>query len=142
MVFEAHYPYWISIVLMMTGFYAVMATSNLVRKLIGLSLFQTSVLLLYVSAGKVTGGAVPIYEEGAALYSNPLPQVLMLTAIVVGIATLAVGLALVVRISDSYGTIEEDEIIAKDRAQFEAARKEAQDALNQEPKAEDKQNAE
>lgn len=128
-MFEAHYPYWISIILMMTGFYAVMATSNLVRKLIGLSLFQTSVLLLYVAAGKVMGGAVPIYEEGVELYSNPLPQVLMLTAIVVGISTLAVGLALVVRISDSYGTIEEDEILAKDRAQFEAARKEAQESL-------------
>lgn len=132
MSFAAHYPYWISILLMMTGFYAVMATSNLIRKLIGLSLFQTSVLLLYVSAGKVTGGAVPIYAEGVALYSNPLPQVLMLTAIVVGIATLAVGLALVVRINDSYGTCEEDEILAKDRAQFEAARKEAQKALNTE----------
>lgn len=117
-MFVAHYPYWISIVLMMSGFYAVMSTSNLIKKLIGLSLFQTSVLLFYVAAGKVTGGTTPIYRDNIELYSNPLPQVLMLTAIVVGVATLAVGLALVVRIRGSYGTIEEDEIIAKDKAQI------------------------
>lgn len=119
-MFAAHYPYWISIVLMMTGFYGVMSTGNLIKKLIGLSLFQTSVLLFYVSAGKVAGGITPILREGAenAVYSNPLPQVLMLTAIVVGIATLAVGLAIVVRIRGSYGTIEEDEILAQDKAQI------------------------
>lgn len=114
MEFATHYPYWISIVLMMTGLYAVMAHTNLIKKLIGLSLFQTSVLLLYVSAGKVKGGVVPIYVESDVVYSNPLPQVLMLTAIVVGVATLAVGLALVVRIRGAYGTIEEDEILAID----------------------------
>lgn len=117
-MFVAHYPYWISIVLMMSGFYAVMASSNLIKKLIGLSLFQTSVLLFYVAAGKVTNGTTPIYSDNAEIYSNPLPQVLMLTAIVVGVATLAVGLAIVVRIRGSYGTIEEDEIIAKDKAQI------------------------
>lgn len=117
MSFAAHYPYWISIILMMSGFYTVMATSNLIKKLIGLSLFQVSVLLLYVSAGTVSGGTTPIFSEGAEIYSNPLPQVLMLTAIVVGISILAVGLALVVRIRGSYGTIEEDEVIAQDRAQ-------------------------
>lgn len=112
-----HYPYWICIVLMMSGFYTVMSTSNLIKKLIGLSLFQTSVLLLYVAAGKISGGTTPVFTEGAEIYSNPLPHVLMLTAIVVGIATLAMGLALVVRIRGSYGTIEEDEIVAQDRAQ-------------------------
>lgn len=118
-MFTAHYPYWISIVLMMAGFYGVMATSNLIKKLIGLSLFQTSVLLFYVSAGKIEGGTTPIYRDlPSAVYSNPLPQVLMLTAIVVGVATLAVGLAIVVRIRGSYGTIEEDEIIAQDKAQL------------------------
>lgn len=118
-MFEAHYPYWISIVLMMTGFYGVMASGNLIKKLIGLSLFQTSVLLFYVSAGKVAGGVTPIIREGEGIvHSNPLPHVLMLTAIVVGIATLAVGLAIVVRIRGSYGTIEEDEILAQDRAQI------------------------
>jgi multicomponent Na+:H+ antiporter subunit C len=120
-MFESHYPYWISIVLMMTGFYGVMATSNLVKKLIGLSLFQTSVLLFYVSAGKIENAAPPIYRSGVELYSNPLPQVLMLTAIVVGVATLAVGLAIAVRIRGSYGTIEEDEIIAQDKAQFDCS---------------------
>jgi multicomponent Na+:H+ antiporter subunit C len=117
-MFQAHYPYWISIVLMMSGFYAVMSSSNLIKKLIGLSLFQTSVLLFYVAAGKVSGGTTPIYQENVTVYSNPVPQVLMLTAIVVGVATLAVGLAIVVRIRGSYGTIEEDEIIAKDKAQI------------------------
>jgi multicomponent Na+:H+ antiporter subunit C len=117
MTLAEHYPYYICIVLMMSGFYTIMSTSNLIKKLIGLSLFQTSVLLLYVSAGKVTGGTMPIVSEDTNVYSNPLPQVLMLTAIVVGIATLAVGLSLVVRIRGSYGTVEEDEIIAQDKAQ-------------------------
>lgn len=111
MIFS-HYLYWIAIVLMMLGFYTVIVSPNLVKKLIGLSLFQTSVLLLYVGAGKVAGGEAPIYTEGAELYSNPLPQVLMLTAIVVGVATTSVGLALAVRIRHAYGTVEEDEIIA------------------------------
>lgn len=118
-MFAAHYPYWISIILMMSGFYAVMSSSNLIKKLIGLSLFQTSVLLFYVSASKVGGGVTPIYRDTEQLYSNPLPQVLMLTAIVVGVATLAMGLAIVVRIRGSYGTIEEDEILAKDRAKVQ-----------------------
>ena len=115
--FMSYYPYWMAIVLMMTGFYTVMATSNLVKKLIGLSMFQTSVLLFYVSASKIKFGVAPVYTEGAEIYSNPLPHVLMLTAIVVGLSTLAVGLAIVVRIRGSYGTIEEDEIIARDREQ-------------------------
>ncbi|MCH2546263.1 MAG: cation:proton antiporter subunit C [Alphaproteobacteria bacterium] len=118
-MFADHYPYWISIVLMMSGFYAVMASSNLIKKLIGLSLFQTSVLLFYVAAGKVAGGTTPIYRDGVEIvYSNPLPQVLMLTAIVVGVATLAVGLAIVVRIRGSYGSIEEDVLIERDKAQI------------------------
>lgn len=117
MTVAEHYPYWICIVLMMSGFYAIMSTSNLIKKLIGLSLFQTSVLLLYVSAGKVAGGSMPLISDHVEIYSNPLPQVLMLTAIVVGISTLAVGLSLVVRIRGSYGTVEEDEIIELDRQQ-------------------------
>lgn len=112
-----HYPYWMSIILMMTGLYAVMATSNLIKKLIGLSMFQTSVMLFYVSASKVRYGAAPVITDGVEVYSNPLPHVLMLTAIVVGLAILAVGLALAVRIRGAYGTVEEDEIIALDREQ-------------------------
>jgi multicomponent Na+:H+ antiporter subunit C len=106
-----HFNYWVVIVLMMVGFYTLIARGNLVKKLIGLSIFQTSVFILYISMGKITGGTAPILVEGEELvYSNPLPHVLILTAIVVGVATLALGLSLVVRIKEAYGTIEEDEI--------------------------------
>ena len=109
-----HYNYWIVAVLMMTGFYIVIASNNLIKRLFGLSVFQTSVFLLYISMGKIGGGTAPIVAAGVKHYSNPLPHVLILTAIVVGIATLALGLALVVRIHETYGTIEEDEIHAQD----------------------------
>jgi len=105
------YNYWIVIFLMMAGFYVVIARGNLIKKLVGLNVFQASVFVLYISMGKVTGGTAPIIAEGVTTYSNPLPHVLILTAIVVGVATLALGLALVVRINESYGTIEEDEIM-------------------------------
>jgi multicomponent Na+:H+ antiporter subunit C len=105
-----HYNYWIAILLMMLGLYIVVARGNLVKKLVGLNIFQTSVFLLYITMGKVTGGTAPILDERFTLYSNPLPHVLILTAIVVGVATTALGLALVVRIKESYGTIEEDEL--------------------------------
>ena len=108
------YNYWIVIVLMMTGFYTAIARGNLIKKLIGLNIFQSSVFLLYISLGKLRGGTAPIIVEGGATYSNPLPHVLILTAIVVGVATTALGLALVVRIREAYGTIEEDEIVAQD----------------------------
>lgn len=108
------YNYWIVMVLMMLGFYIVIAQGNLIKKIIGLSIFQTSVFILYISMAKVTGGTAPILDESISIYSNPLPHVLILTAIVVGVATTALGLALVVRIRESYGTIEEDEIQAKD----------------------------
>ncbi len=140
----AHYNYIVVVILMMTGLYVVFASSNMIKKLVGLSIFQTSVFLLYISIGKVSGGQPPIIdpsefksehgdahisdalisdahasiEHGASvphdvsdvIYSNPLPHVLILTAIVVGVATLAIGLALVVRTREAYGTIEEDEI--------------------------------
>ncbi|MDP6692514.1 MAG: cation:proton antiporter subunit C [Alphaproteobacteria bacterium] len=105
-----HYNYWIAILLMMIGFYTVVAQGNLVKKIVGLNIFQTSVFLLYISMGKVTGGTAPILDERFSVYSNPIPHVLILTAIVVGVATTALGLALVVRIRESYGTIEEDEL--------------------------------
>ncbi len=108
------YNYWIAIFLMMVGFYNVIARGNLVKKLIGLSIFQTAVFLLYITMGKVSGGTAPIVGSGFSSFSNPLPHVLILTAIVVGIATTAVGLALVVRINEQYGTIEEDELIAQE----------------------------
>ena len=102
--------YWIIVVLMMIGFYIVIAHGNLVKKIVGLNVFQVSVFLLYITMGKVEGGTAPILAEGIQVYSNPLPHVLILTAIVVGVATTSLGLALVVRIKDAYGTIEEDDI--------------------------------
>ena len=93
----------------------VISSGNLVKKLVGLNIFQTSVFILYISMGKIIGGTAPIVMDKAAVYSNPLPHVLILTAIVVGIATTSLGLALVVRINEAYGTIEEDEIHAQDR---------------------------
>lgn len=143
-----HFNYYVVIILMMTGLYVVFASGNLIKKLVGLSVFQTSVFILYITIGKVAGGKPPIIEKGhgggdehhaynvaanaapdssasdavyaaadhaEALYSNPLPHVLILTAIVVGVATLAVGLALVVRIREVYGTIEDADI---DRADY------------------------
>jgi len=137
MKFFALYNYWIVIILMMAGLYIMIARHNLVKKMIGLSIFQTSIFYLYISMGKVAGGTAPILlsvpahddhsdvvndasavatttAETAAqvIYSNPLPHVLILTAIVVGVATTAVGLALIVRINEEYGSIEEDELRA------------------------------
>ena len=112
--FPGLYNYWIVIMLMMAGFYVVIARGNLVKKIVGLNVFQASVFVLYISMGKVSGGTAPIIAEGITVYSNPLPHVLILTAIVVGVATAALGLALVVRINEAYGTIEEDEIHDQD----------------------------
>ena len=112
--FASHYTYWITVLLMAAGLYIVVARGNLVKKLIGLSIFQTSVYLLYIAPAKLVGGTAPIVAAGFAVYSNPLPHVLILTAIVVGVATLALGLALVVRIKEAYGSIEEDEVLEQD----------------------------
>ena len=109
-----HFTYWITIFIAMAGLYIVIARGNLIKKLVGLSIFQTSVYLLYIAPGKLIGGTAPIASEQFTVYSNPLPHVLILTAIVVGVATLALGLALVVRIREAYGTIEEDEILRAD----------------------------
>ncbi len=114
MSYLVQYNYWIVVFLMMSGFYIVISHGNLIKKLLGLTIFQTAVFILYISIGKIKGGTAPILDEGFSLYSNPLPHVLILTAIVVGIATTALGLALVVRINEAYGTIEEDEIQKKD----------------------------
>ena len=114
MMIAEHFNYWVVIVLMMIGFYIVISHGNLIKKLMGLSLFQTSVFVLYISMGNVDGATAPIIDEGYTVYSSPLPHVLILTAIVVGIATTALGLALVVRINEAYGSIEEDEIQRED----------------------------
>ncbi len=119
----ARYNQWITVALMVAGLSIVIARGNMIKKLVGLSIFQTSVYLLYISAGKVLGGTAPIVAEGRSVYSHPLPHVLILTAIVVGIATLALGLALAVRIREAYGTVEEDAIFAADeRAEAAGAR--------------------
>ena len=106
----SHYNYWVVIFLMMVGFYILISRGNLIKKIIGLNVFQTSVFMLYISLGKITEGTPPILMDGDVVYSNPLPHVLILTAIVVGIATTSVGLALAIRIKEAYGTLEEDEI--------------------------------
>ena len=110
------YNYWVVIFLMMMGFYIVISRGNLIKKVIGLNIFQSSVFLFYITVGKVSGGTAPIVAEGFEVYSNPLPSVLILTAIVVGVATTSVALSLVVRIREAYETIEEDEIHAQDEA--------------------------
>ncbi|WP_144395303.1 cation:proton antiporter subunit C [Pleionea sediminis] len=109
------FNYWVVIALMMIGFFIVIARGNLVKKIIGLNIFQTSVFIFYISAGKVNGGTAPIVVEGAKLYSNPLPHVLILTAIVVGIATTALALSLVIRIKANYGSVEESVILKQDK---------------------------
>ena len=131
------YNYWLVIILMMTGLYLVLSRANMVKTVIGLNLFQAAVIMFYVSMGRVDNGTAPIFvgndinTEQADLsktntvvkgtkselpYSNPLPHVLMLTAIVVGVATTSLALSLVVRVNESYGTIEEDELLEKEAA--------------------------
>ena len=111
-----HMNYWLFIILMMTGLYIVVSRGNYVKKIVGLNVFQVSVFMFYISIGKVTGGTAPIYPidlkiDPSVVYSNPLPHVLILTAIVVGVATTALGLALIVRIREEYGSIEEEDIL-------------------------------
>ena len=104
------FNYWVVIILMMTGLYIIIAHNNLVKKLIGINIFQTSIFILFITMGKITGGTAPILTGNVQPYSSPLPHVLILTAIVVGIATTALGLALVIRINKAFGTVEDDEI--------------------------------
>ncbi len=105
------YQYWVYITLMMIGLYAIIAKANLVKKIVGINIFQTAVFLFYISISKVRGGTAPIHWDKAVLYDNPLPHVLILTAIVVSVSVTAVALALVIRIYKEYGTLEEDKIL-------------------------------
>lgn len=114
MTLGSHFTYFITIFLMIAGLFIVIARGNLIKKLIGLGIFQTSVYLLYIAPGKLVGGTAPILSDAFTVYSSPLPHVLILTAIVVGVATLALGLALVVRIREAYDSIEEDELLNMD----------------------------
>lgn len=108
------FNYWIVVILMMAGFYIVIAQGNLIKKIVGLNIFQTAVFIFYISLAKLDGGTAPVHIEGITAYTNPLPHVLILTAIVVGVALTAMGLALAVRVYETYGTIEEDELQALD----------------------------
>jgi multicomponent Na+:H+ antiporter subunit C len=112
-----YFSHWVTMFLAVAGLYIVIARGNLVKKLVGLAVLQTSVYLLYIAPGKLIGGTAPIIAAGYTVYSNPLPHVLILTAIVVGVATLALGLAITVRIHEAYGSIEEDEILERDRTE-------------------------
>lgn len=114
MTLGGHFTYFVTIFLMVAGLFIVIARGNLIKKLIGLGIFQTSVYLLYIAPGKLVGGTAPILSDAFTVYSSPLPHVLILTAIVVGVATLALGLALTVRIREAYDSIEEDEILNMD----------------------------
>ena len=110
-----HLPYWLFITLMLSGLFIVVSRGNFIKKIVGLNIFQTSVFMFYISIGKMKGGTAPILLDKAAknseaIYSNPLPHVLILTAIVVGIATTALGLALIIKIREEYDTVEEDDI--------------------------------
>ena len=113
-MFIGLYNYWVVVVLMMIGFYIVIAHGNLIKKIVGLNIFQTSVFIFYISMANIDGGTAPILVEGIDRYSNPLPHVLILTAIVVSMATTALGLSLVIRIKEAYGGIEEEEIQQSD----------------------------
>ncbi|MEM9716535.1 MAG: cation:proton antiporter subunit C [Pseudomonadota bacterium] len=120
-----HAHYWLFIVLMMAGLFVVVARGNLVKKIIGLNIFQVSVFMMYIGVGKITGGTAPILPlkltiDPAIKYSNPLPHVLILTAIVVGVAITSLGLALIVRIREAFGTIEEEELLIIEREITEA----------------------
>jgi len=110
MIWLAHYNYWIVIVLMMVGLYLVMARHNMARKIIGLNVFQTSVFVLFISMGAVRDASAPILAAGITQYANPLPHVLILTAIVVGVSTTSLALALIVRINEAYDSIDEERI--------------------------------
>ena len=111
MIILDSFNYWVVIILMMIGLYIVIAHNNLVKKLVGINIFQTSIFILFISMGKIHGGTAPILNEANQVYSAPLPHVLILTAIVVGIATTALGLAIVIRIFKAFGSVEDDEIL-------------------------------
>jgi len=117
----AKYNYWVFIILMMIGLYGIIAKNNLIKKIIGLSIFQTAIFLYFISLGAVKGGTAPIVSEEMIqkgyVYVNPLPHVLILTAIVVSVATTAVALSLVIRMHHEYGSIEESDIIEKSKDQ-------------------------
>jgi multicomponent Na+:H+ antiporter subunit C len=117
------YNYLASIILILIGFYAIIANSNLIKKVIGLNILSTSIILFYLSISKVKDGAAPIYANNVIRYDNPLPHVLMLTAIVVGVSITAVALAVILKIKETYGTVEEEQIIEIDKKEEQGVAK-------------------
>ncbi len=115
--FPGLFNYWVVFLLMMIGFYIVIVHENLIKKIVGLNVFQVSVFVFYISMAKIKGGTAPNLADGIEVYSNPLPHVLILTAIVVGVATTSLGLALIVRIQEGFGTIEDDELREQEERQ-------------------------
>ncbi len=127
----ARYNYWAALILLLIGLYGMVAKNNLMKKIIGMTIFQTAIILFYISLGFKKGASIPILWEGhgvagsatpiieAAAYANPLPHVLMLTAIVVGVGILGVALAILQKIQQVHGTIEEDEVLQDLRDQAE-----------------------
>lgn len=122
MVIVSRINYWVTILLMMIGLYAIIVKKNLVKKIIGMNILQTAVILFFVSVGAKKNATLPIIEHAhnggypavhAEHFINPLPHVLMLTAIVVAVATLGVSLALVIKIYKQYGTLDEDDMLAE-----------------------------
>ncbi|HIG05953.1 MAG TPA: Na+/H+ antiporter subunit C [Planctomycetes bacterium] len=110
------FNHWAFVIIMMVGLYAIIARNNLVKKILGLGLFQTGIFLMYITLGVRDGAAAPILQDDpAVIYANPLPHVLILTAIVVSVSTMAVALALAIGIRESYGTVEADEVAALDQ---------------------------
>lgn len=114
-IFQTKYYYLVVIFLMMTGLYTTISSGNLIKKVIGINIFQISVFLFYIAMAKVKHGTAPILWDKAVVYDNPLPHVLILTAIVVSVSTTAVALALIINIHKEYGTIEEDMILEKQK---------------------------
>ncbi len=110
-IIQTKYYYFVVIFLMMIGLYATISSRNLIKKVIGINIFQISVFLFYITMAKVEHGTAPILWDKSHVYDNPLPHVLILTAIVVSVSTTAVALALIINIHKEYGTIEEDRIL-------------------------------
>ena len=103
-----HYNYYAVVLLLGIGLYTVIESRNLVKKVIGMNVFQTGIFLFFITLAYRAAGNPPVVTEGAGPYVSPLPHVLILTAIVVGVSLTAVALALVVRVYSEYGTLDED----------------------------------